>query len=51
MRYHYTSTRMIKIEDRKYQMLMRTWRNWITYTFLVGIGLDTLENKAAILKN
>lgn len=29
-------------------MSVRTWRNWIAYTFLVQIGLDTLENRSAV---
>lgn len=37
MRHHYTPLRMTKIKIVITQMTVRTWRNWIHHTLLVGM--------------
>ena len=50
MRYHFTLVRMAKIQERKQQMLVRTWRKGNPLPLLVGrqAGAATLENSAEV---
>lgn len=51
VRYHCIHTRMSKIKKTDYQVLLRKWRNWNTYAFLVIIqnGRATLETSFIII--
>ena len=50
MRYHLTPVRMVKINDRKRQMLARMWRKGNHLTLLVGVqaGTATLKNSMEV---
>lgn len=52
MRHQRKSIRIAKIEIAMHQMLVKTWRSWITYTLPVRMqnGAATRENSLAIKK-